>query len=727
MDNMASARSSRRSFSIIKRLYALSIAMLLVLLAYAVWFNYYITSIDDEAYYGSTSAELDMLTRHVNSMLSDLNNIENALLVDENALTILSIYRSGAQTDSTIYLQRLMDSLQRYVSANANISDIFVILPDADLVVSTGGTCTLDTFFRNYPCAQLRMQLENYGGRSESGIAISTYKSLYNTETKLDMAYQYSIKHGYIAAVIMMSREQLDNWLARLCSGKDMDLYLLTGDDELYAKYAAGSTTLGADEVAYICSSGERSVELDGQTLDALTVEVGDLNMVALFRRNGVSGAVTSNRWMLYLIGATFAILTLLLNVVLRHWFYAPLQGLLNTYAPETSGSADEYMRLRSVMNSMHTDIKSMEAKIQENEQYMRELADSSINTMSWDQALNVVKRNEFYKVFTLVVEDAQGVFQMSECRRFCLKLGESEGMSMTVYDRGDSFNGMIGYGDEAELAARLSALLDELAQRNAFVHLGMSMGHVDRQHMPLAHEECRIAFYQDSSELLSVYHPGMTLNNRYFAVSLAQQTKLASCVASGNADATAACLNEVYKSNEDMSAYWLSRLSGFLLDLLAILATNHKVDIKEIFDSSAAWTNSHNTRLLISHVYEAYDRLTRMLAIESDDIVERIKRYIDEHISDEITLSDAADYVGRSYNYISLRFSQVTGEMFSEYLQRRRIKRACELLLTTDMSVTDVAHNVGYRIPSSFIRLFKRETGMTPGQYRERNSNLPD
>ena len=56
----------------------------------------------------------------------------------------------------------------------------------------------------------------------------------------------------------------------------------------------------------------------------------------------------------------------------------------------------------------------------------------------------------------------------------------------------------------------------------------------------------------------------------------------------------------------------------------------------------------------------------------------------------------------------------------FTVYLQKRRVATAMRLLAETEESVAQVARLVGYELTGSFIRLFKKEIGMTPGQYRD-------
>lgn len=95
---------------------------------------------------------------------------------------------------------------------------------------------------------------------------------------------------------------------------------------------------------------------------------------------------------------------------------------------------------------------------------------------------------------------------------------------------------------------------------------------------------------------------------------------------------------------------------------------------------------------------------------------------YIDENYTDcELSLSSAAKVAGLSPNRFSSYFSQEMGMTFIEYLIRKRIEKAKELLMTSDLRSSEIAYTVGYRDPHYFSATFKRMTGISPREYRMR------
>ena len=102
-------------------------------------------------------------------------------------------------------------------------------------------------------------------------------------------------------------------------------------------------------------------------------------------------------------------------------------------------------------------------------------------------------------------------------------------------------------------------------------------------------------------------------------------------------------------------------------------------------------------------------------------DLLQEMKAYIEENCFDEIfSLQAMADRFSLTPSNLSHYFNSCAGQGVLEYVQSRRKKEACRLLSQTDEPVQVVGEKVGMPNVSSFIRFFKQQTGITPGQYRK-------
>ena len=95
------------------------------------------------------------------------------------------------------------------------------------------------------------------------------------------------------------------------------------------------------------------------------------------------------------------------------------------------------------------------------------------------------------------------------------------------------------------------------------------------------------------------------------------------------------------------------------------------------------------------------------------------ITRYLQEHLSEEMSLSVLAEEFHLNPQYISQLFRNEIGVNFLAYLTSIRMEKAKKLLLSTSLSVTEVADQSGYGDYRVFTKVFKKSEGVTPSQYR--------
>lgn len=101
---------------------------------------------------------------------------------------------------------------------------------------------------------------------------------------------------------------------------------------------------------------------------------------------------------------------------------------------------------------------------------------------------------------------------------------------------------------------------------------------------------------------------------------------------------------------------------------------------------------------------------------------IEKGLDYIHLHYSESISLTDVAKQLYRSPEYFSRLFKEVTGQNFSIYLIHYRLNQAKNMLLNTELKITDISYRVGYHNPSYFSRLYKKYMGITPEDERRKS-----
>ena len=104
----------------------------------------------------------------------------------------------------------------------------------------------------------------------------------------------------------------------------------------------------------------------------------------------------------------------------------------------------------------------------------------------------------------------------------------------------------------------------------------------------------------------------------------------------------------------------------------------------------------------------------------QSKHLIRQAKEYIQNRYTDpELSLNKIAAQVNLSASHFSVVFSQETGQTFKEYLTEIRINKAKELLRMTALRSADIAYQVGYNDPHYFSTVFKKNTGLSPIEFR--------
>lgn len=104
----------------------------------------------------------------------------------------------------------------------------------------------------------------------------------------------------------------------------------------------------------------------------------------------------------------------------------------------------------------------------------------------------------------------------------------------------------------------------------------------------------------------------------------------------------------------------------------------------------------------------------------ERNGIVESAREYVKEHYFENLTLGRVAERVGITPGYLSTLFSKNLECGFVEYLNKVRIEYACIYLRQNYFKVYEIAYKVGFRDEKYFTRVFRRQMGMAPSEFRK-------
>ena len=131
--------------------------------------------------------------------------------------------------------------------------------------------------------------------------------------------------------------------------------------------------------------------------------------------------------------------------------------------------------------------------------------------------------------------------------------------------------------------------------------------------------------------------------------------------------------------------------------------------------------TSTESVQDLMVEMFKSYCRLVKKHSMKQYSApVQKAIIYIDSDLTANLTLSAIAQTQNVSASYLSWLFKQETGETITEHVNQKRIKKAMNLLETTNLQVQTIAQHCGILDVQYFSKVFKKYTGKTPKEYRE-------
>ncbi len=106
-------------------------------------------------------------------------------------------------------------------------------------------------------------------------------------------------------------------------------------------------------------------------------------------------------------------------------------------------------------------------------------------------------------------------------------------------------------------------------------------------------------------------------------------------------------------------------------------------------------------------------------------EIVEAATEYINQHFSEDLTVFTLAEQFHVARNYFSRLFKKEMGEGCNEYITRKRIEKAKQLLTDSRLRTYEIAEQIGYHDTNYFSLAFKKNTGLSPKEFRDKLNNL--
>lgn len=164
---------------------------------------------------------------------------------------------------------------------------------------------------------------------------------------------------------------------------------------------------------------------------------------------------------------------------------------------------------------------------------------------------------------------------------------------------------------------------------------------------------------------------------------------------------------------------------ADYFLKQLRRVAEQQEVRLDEnmntIIDDALEWSMHCESRMqLLSCMTQAVQDLYEKKQRRELEPILAAKKYVEKHLDRQVTLQEVAEQLHFSPSYFSSYFKDKNGIGFAEFAMQARVKQAMLLLRTQDCTMAEIADKVGYADVKHFSRVFKKITGIKPGEYRK-------
>lgn len=126
---------------------------------------------------------------------------------------------------------------------------------------------------------------------------------------------------------------------------------------------------------------------------------------------------------------------------------------------------------------------------------------------------------------------------------------------------------------------------------------------------------------------------------------------------------------------------------------------------------------------LLESYIFFLFEKYGYTLKEPSNALIDNIKCYITENLSYDFSMSELSSVFNYNKKYLGRLFKSKTGYSIKEYCNNYKIETAKQLLKSSNLSVLDISAQVGFNNVTYFNRQFRKQTGLSPRDYRSKNA----
>lgn len=707
----------------------------------------------------NSKTAIDMTTRAMKGLAQEL--------AMNKRLQTTATYQAPLTGTQRYSLRLLALDLAPYCNSNSNIDNLYIYFPRIEMIVGGNFAENSDSFYHIHygmPEEEHKTWKATMQMKDTFDYYLLPYRKL-NGETGQYLSYIFSVRDlsdGTLTAniVVEMDTESIAGTLDEQDGFVVMDLEHNT----VVSSTTSKAFTDALKHMEFNSGQGEASLEVDGHKLMVtyMDSEENRWRYVYFTERDKYLKQISISRWTTILILCVCFISGYLLIYYLLKKNYSPVKDLTEVLSKNGSSSlsGDEWgfikdSVVRIVREKMDAeDQLEDQKKVLKNEMLIKLFEGRDISTDSFVRAFRTnfgeFNRNCFM-VITFYIESLEGIFfeEMTSYDEKDYLLAQtaienvtSELMNLkypcVMVKSGKLLAALINV-DSAQDKSEVFILLDDSKQilldnfnvsyltAAGDVHLGIK-GIAEAYKEAYERMEYKLMEFDDDLDYDEIRLP----ENETVYYPFEKEYQLMNFVKAGNFEKSNEILQNVFEMNIQRHRQSLSLVKYLIFDLANTLIKTVN-DISPLEGEKASGMIGEFEKLFecgtVSEMKEELEALLRSvcayIAENKTEVVDviaaRTEQYIADHYKEqELSVATIADAFHMNSSYLSSAFKQQSGTGLLEYINKYRVNAAKELMKDRKLTIERISGLVGYTNVRTFIRVFHRHEGMSPGKYRE-------
>ncbi|MBP1990672.1 AraC family transcriptional regulator [Paenibacillus eucommiae] len=690
-----------------------------------------------------------------------LQLIENTmvnLFFDEK----MNVIKSNPTVDNFKLLNLFSSQLQRLASnEQLYLADIIIYFGDSGLTIGKEGVRSANDLFQT----DLINETYSYFFWQDQISKPYHYKVFPTAEFKRVVSAKQISSRGMLVPVVFKNRLNPNMYFITLIEANEAYKAFFRGiDDNFYISDDSGQVLFSSNpanqplqsELQTFASSGEGSASQGNNFYFYKKERSSGLTYVHVVPNNTISSQIQRLNMILLIILSLVIVISILISIYLSSRFSSPVRQIIEAIQKPNQAlamgtSIHEFNLISEKIGTMMVRNEEISSDLHHKNSiikkygYINKLKSiySSYNKVEEDLLesgspfylviFSVAFTREFHKLFA--AEPTRASYYINELIQ--LNLSEAFPKSVTIQVEKDQIFSLI-FVNEQDPQDQSGKLLEKLRwlgqifdRDQDYYLLTMAVNPVLRSSTEFTEA------YEETLEMLQLRKmmPGTQMiiepipESFHLLLAPSLDQEFFNHLQAGN-DAVVQIVQRMLQQlhKKDANLYQYTHLSREIVGRVIKTLTAANIDTNATLGTESPYKKLQTCMTVDDYSLFFEDFLYQSLSMirekkmGQEPLKDAILSYMHRHYQEDISLESVAEKFNLSSGYLSIFFKEKTQTNFLYYLNELRINKAKELLLGTNMKIHDVGEQVGFQNANSFIRLFKKFTGIPPGEYRRMN-----